>query len=145
MTSFLYVTADGQIIGNGSVPDSDIDRLQPIENTVVITGKIGDTVEGCYYDFSSGEVVYDTNKPGEYYVFNYSQKAWVLDSSLAENDVRKQRNKLLQESDWTDTASAPNRLGPELYNQWQTYRQALRDVTNQSGYPLDVIWPIPPA
>jgi hypothetical protein len=58
--------------------------------------------------------------------------------------VRDQRNNLLAESDWTDTASAPTRLGQELYDQWQTYRQALRDVTAQPGYPFNIVWPTPP-
>jgi hypothetical protein len=50
----------------------------------------------------------------------------------------------LQESVCTDTASAPTRLGQTLYAQWQTYRQALRDVPTQSGYPVNVVWPTPP-
>jgi hypothetical protein len=144
MTAFLYVTADGKIVGNGSVPECDIERLQPIENTVLVFNKVGDPIEGCYYDFSNGQVVFDTNKPGKYYAFNYQDKLWVLDSFLAENDIRKQRILLLQNSDWTDTASAPARLGQELYDQWQTYRQALRDVTAQPGYPFEVVWPTPP-
>jgi len=60
------------------------------------------------------------------------------------NTIKKQRLKLLQESDWTDTASAPTRLGQELYQQWQTYRQQLRDITQQTGYPFTVTWPTPP-
>jgi hypothetical protein len=58
--------------------------------------------------------------------------------------ARAQRNLLLQQSDWTDTASASARLGQELYNQWQIYRQALRDITDQPGYPYDIVWPTPP-
>lgn len=61
------------------------------------------------------------------------------------NSVRTQRNNLLQASDWTDTFSAPTRLGQDVYQSWQTYRQALRDVTTQSGFPFNVIWPISPA
>jgi hypothetical protein len=61
------------------------------------------------------------------------------------NSVRTQRNILLQSSDWTDTFSAPDRLGQNVYQNWQTYRQALRDITTQSGYPFSVIWPTPPA
>jgi hypothetical protein len=56
---------------------------------------------------------------------------------------RIKRNKLLIESDWTDTASAPFRLGEVLYQQWQTYRQALRDITTQAD-PFNIVWPVPP-
>jgi hypothetical protein len=58
--------------------------------------------------------------------------------------VRRRREQLLQDSDWTDTVSAPGRLGQVLYDQWQTYRQALRDVTEQAGFPFEVVWPTPP-
>lgn len=57
--------------------------------------------------------------------------------------IRLRRNELLIESDWTDTLSAKNRLGDELYNAWQQYRQALRDVTNQAD-PFTITWPTAP-
>ena len=60
---------------------------------------------------------------------------WVL--------VRTRRNGLLLASDWTDTYSAPARLGQELYAAWQDYRQALRDVTDQPD-PFNIVWPTPP-
>lgn len=60
-------------------------------------------------------------------------------------DVKTMRTRLLQESDWTDTASASERLGSAVYGLWQEYRQALRDVTEQAGYPAEVVWPEPPS
>jgi len=53
--------------------------------------------------------------------------------------VRSQRNELLRMSDWTQIADAP-------VNQtaWATYRQALRDIPQQDGFPLSVIWPEEP-
>ncbi|PUE08985.1 hypothetical protein B9Z51_08610 [Limnohabitans sp. T6-5] len=59
--------------------------------------------------------------------------------------IRFERLMRLKASEWTDTASAPERLGPELYAAWQTYRQALRDVTDQPGFPTDVVWPVAPS
>ena len=50
----------------------------------------------------------------------------------------------LTDSDWTDTVSAKERLGDELYNKWQEYRQALRDITKQKTYPWSVTWPTDP-
>ena len=35
---------------------------------------------------------------------------------------------LLAASDWTDTLSAKTRLGDAKYDEWQVYRQALRDM-----------------
>jgi hypothetical protein len=59
--------------------------------------------------------------------------------------AKAQRNRLLAESDWTDMASAKGRLGDALYDQWQVYRQALRDIPQQIGFPLDIVWPTPPS
>lgn len=76
--------------------------------------------------------------PGENKVVTQAEaqtKAW--------NGVRAKRNMLLSQSDWTDTASAPARLGESLYEAWQAYRQALRDVTEQAS-PFDVVWPVAP-
>lgn len=97
------------------------------------------------YYVDQGQAVQLPPKPSEYHVFNYATKQWV-DPRTPETQwpiVRTERNKKLQASDWTDTASAPARLGQELYGQWQTYRQALRDVTNQPD-PFNIVWPTAP-
>lgn len=67
-----------------------------------------------------------------------------IDASAAAS-ARAKRDVLLTESDWTDTLSAKARLGDELYDAWQTYRQALRDVSNQAGFPHQITWPEPPS
>lgn len=58
-------------------------------------------------------------------------------------EVLDKRNGLLRESDWTDTVSASTRLGATNYQKWQTYRQALRDITTQTD-PFNIQWPIAP-
>lgn len=69
---------------------------------------------------------------------------WKIYIPVLIEKIKAKRLRLLYESDWTDLLSAKTRLGDELYNQWQTYRQALRDITKQSGYPTNVEWPVPP-
>ncbi len=57
----------------------------------------------------------------------------------AELDVIKQRterNMLLAE---TDYAALPDT--PEMSDAMAAYRQALRDVPAQSGFPTDITWP----
>lgn len=54
--------------------------------------------------------------------------------------VRADRNRRLADCDWTQLSDAPVDPLP-----WQTYRQALRDVTEQDGFPSAVIWPEAPA
>lgn len=56
--------------------------------------------------------------------------------------VRNERNRLLRESDWTQlTDSTLDETGLVL---WQSYRQALRDVPQQAGFPFIVDWPEKP-
>jgi len=45
---------------------------------------------------------------------------------LLYNDLRNKRDKLLQQSDWTQMPDSP--LTEEKKQEWQTYRQALRDL-----------------
>jgi len=55
------------------------------------------------------------------------------------NEVRAERNFKLSLSDWTQLADSP--VDPQL---WTTYRQALRDVPTQQGFPWDITWPTEP-
>jgi hypothetical protein len=54
-------------------------------------------------------------------------------------EVRTQRDALLAETDWTQVADAPVDAAA-----WATYRQALRDVPQQGGFPEEVTWPTKP-
>ena len=60
---------------------------------------------------------------------------------LAAN-ARTQRDKLLSDTDWTQTDDAP--LSSEDKESVRKYRQALRDITAQSGFPQEVKWPQKP-
>jgi hypothetical protein len=53
------------------------------------------------------------------------------------------RQKLLYASDWTQIPNGP--LTTAQQAAWATYRQELRDIPQQSGYPYNVIFPTPPA
>lgn len=60
------------------------------------------------------------------------------DAEQATN-VRNQRTQLLKDSDWTQIAdSTADKTA------WATYRQALRDITAQSGFPWTITWPDAP-
>jgi hypothetical protein len=56
-----------------------------------------------------------------------------------EKQVRNKRNSLLRQSDWTQLVDV--NLTEQEKAAWQVYRQALRDVTAQSGFPENVEWP----
>lgn len=55
--------------------------------------------------------------------------------------VRKDRNRLLADCDWTQLTDAP--VSDMEEQQWASYRQALRDITTQSD-PFNIQWPVPP-
>ena len=57
--------------------------------------------------------------------------------------VRMQRNQLLIDCDWTQLPDSP--LSSADKTAWATYRQQLRDLTSQTGFPWNVIWPSIPS
>jgi hypothetical protein len=65
-------------------------------------------------------------------------------SEFFEAPARAERNRLLAESDWTDLPSAQARLTDAQKEAWTAYRQALRDITNQPGFPASIQWPTKP-
>ena len=57
--------------------------------------------------------------------------------------LRQLRQRYLQDSDWTQMPDSP--LSAEKKTEWQTYRQALRDITDTYASPDDVVWPKEPS
>lgn len=57
-------------------------------------------------------------------------------------EVRARRHSDLFMCDWTQLADSP--LSAEKKAEWTAYRQALRDITNQVGFPWDITWPTKP-
>lgn len=54
--------------------------------------------------------------------------------------ARVKRDALLTACDWTQVADAPVDQAA-----WRAYRQALRDVPEQAGFPTEITWPVVPA
>tara|TARA_R110000824_G_scaffold10573_2_gene46495 strand:+ start:1044 stop:1262 length:219 start_codon:yes stop_codon:yes gene_type:complete len=71
-------------------------------------------------------------------ILNVKQLEDVLKDVTALGPAREYRNHLLAVSDskvWPDHIS----------DGWRTYRQALRDVPAQAGFPTNVTWPTAPS
>jgi len=88
----------------------------------LMQAEFGEVIEGVYPHYNGIPPT-----PTEIETANYAQRA-----------------QLLFESDWTDTAAAQARLSNQQKNDWANYRQALRDITNQSGWPIEPHWPTKP-
>lgn len=58
-------------------------------------------------------------------------------------NVREERKDLLEESDWTQLNDSP--LNDTKKSEWATYRQSLRDIPTQSGFPSSITWPTKPS
>lgn len=54
--------------------------------------------------------------------------------------IRAKRDSLLVASDWTQLPDVP----ASTTEKWLEYRQALRDITEQVGFPENVEWPVAP-
>jgi len=55
--------------------------------------------------------------------------------------IRHRRNEFLLECDWTQLQDSP--LSEQKQQEWQTYRQSLRDITEQPD-PFNIVWPTKP-
>tara|TARA_Y100000004_G_scaffold153615_1_gene177425 strand:- start:8299 stop:8856 length:558 start_codon:yes stop_codon:yes gene_type:complete len=56
-------------------------------------------------------------------------------------EIRKERNKLLEECDWTMTADVSRDVNQK---EWEMHRQRLRDITTIFSNPREVDWPRSP-
>lgn len=82
---------------------------------------------------------------------SYVQTWVVTDASAAEiqqrtdaqaEQVRVERNERLAACDWTQLADSP--LNPEAKSAWAFYRENLRMVPDQPGFPWNISWPPKP-
>jgi len=65
-----------------------------------------------------------------------------LPQDQAERNIRSRRDSLLQQTDWVVIMHTEK--GTNIPLQWEVYRQALRDITAQAGFPYSVEWPTKP-
>jgi hypothetical protein len=62
------------------------------------------------------------------------------ESTRKASEVRAQRNAKLAATDWTQAVDVPQ----AVKDSYAPYRQALRDVPAQAGFPNTVVWPKAP-
>lgn len=93
--------------------------------------------------FQNNTVIKKPTKPSSSYFWDDATFSWVDNAQLKGFEVKQIRNTMLLGSDWTQLPNNP--LTSEQQAAWATYRQELRDISSQSGYPFNIIWPTPPA
>ena len=118
---------------------------EPTHTQILFTLKDKDGFEFPYY--------FCPNVDDEAPVYKYLQKLYddgkvhpqfdeEQENSLLLHELRERRNQLLAETDKYMTLDYP--ISDEKRNKIKEYRQALRDIPTQSGFPKNVIWPEKP-
>ena len=133
MNYTIYNPESGQILHTLSVSNNTV----PAEHYIV-----GDYSASTHYVVDHNVVAKPARPEGEY-DFDYATKTWQLNQEATKNIVRYQRNQRLSAVDrvnpiWYAT------LTTEQQTELATYRQALLDVPQQSGWPESVDWPQQP-
>lgn len=72
----------------------------------------------------------------------WNGKAWEKNTNVKQAAIRAARDSLLASADWTQIQDSPLTDAEKIA--WADYRQALRDVPEQAGFPDTVDWPIAP-
>lgn len=100
------------------------------------------TLERFQYAVRSGPTEINAQWFWIYTAVDMTPEAIAAATDAQWNAVRSTRDKRLADSDWTQLPDVP--LSAEKKAEWATYRQGLRDVTNQTD-PFDIVWPVQPA
>jgi hypothetical protein len=118
---------------------------QATGGTVYQTSVYGgiEQIEGKWYTkYILGPVFTDTlatdTTPAKTAAENETAYKAIKDAEQAKS-VRADRTKRLADSDWTQIADSTADKAA-----WATYRQALRDITAQTGFPWTIEWPVQP-
>lgn len=90
-----------------------------------------------YHATPNGNVPFTAEEEAE---FDAMQQEWIDQADdRAAAEIRSKRDSLLAQSDWTQVSDAPVDQAA-----WAAYRQALRDIPLQAGFPNDVNFPAEP-
>ena len=94
-----------------------------------------------HYQVASAGPAVEEN--GQWYtsfvVTDMDNEAKAATDAAQATSVRQQRDDKLSKCDWTQVADAPVDKAA-----WATYRQALRDLPKEAGFPWDMTWPTAP-
>lgn len=118
MITYFYTDTSGFIISRGMVP---------VEEDIVV---------------KENATLHLFEAPNEYTHYINGEFSYIPSRIEAEGEVKTRRLQLLAVSDWTQNNDTP--LSEEDVQKWKEYRQQLRDITDQEGYPFNIVWPIKP-
>ena len=88
-----------------------------------------------------GNVPFTTEEEARWDTMATEWAAGVDDRNAEE--IRSQRDTILSESDWVVVKA--NETSTNVPDAWKTYRQELRDISSQAGFPNTITWPTKPS
>lgn len=103
-------------------------RTTPPYETVVRQGV--EEIKGKWFKKYVIGPVFNSQEEEDLYRLNIDNKA--------SETVRNIRNDLISQFDWMACSDVT------MSDEWREYRQKLRDITNQKGFPHSVTWPEQP-
>lgn len=133
------------LIENGEITRINISLPTSIGNTSIPKGATGLEEFGLYPIVGDEPIHTEQQRvAGPQYVFDGSKVNRVFTVEAIPDEekaaqVRAERNDKLAECDWTQLADSTADK-----ESWAVYRQALRDVPSQAGFPWTVDWPVAP-
>ena len=152
MTTYVqYQIATGEIVASG-VTTTDVLPFVVLEGNSYLKGYGSNAtqyvVNGAIANYTTEQQTTKAIKPNYECAWSNTTFQWV-DTRTAEqkNDEESsaaisKRDVLLNESDWIVIRAVDQ--GTPIPTDWQTYRQSLRDVPEQAGFPTNIVWPVAP-
>jgi hypothetical protein len=123
---------DNQIIARHEGLEEEVKNICEFKEWLYLEGWPTDTQY-----ISNDQIVDFPDKPSEIHTWNWGTLSWAKNLELAEQNIRRQRQELLESTDWTQLPDVPNATRVK----YQAYRQALRDITAQESFPETVTFP----
>lgn len=140
----------GEIYLTGSCPDQDISFQEEagfgILLDVTASADSNYVLNGTLLTYTPEQALRKKQRPAFARKWTNETFEWIDERSqedkvtTAKIQIGYERRKLLEGSDWTQLPDVPL----ETKQAWATYRQALRDITEQPGYPTNIVWPTRP-
>lgn len=140
MITYIEVSSDGKIHNSGKAGVTNlanIGKVNPAHTIVEVSQSV--MYGSAYWDGKA--VIPLPAKPSEFHKFNYTVKNWEGDADAAWNSVKQRRTDKLEATDWVVTKATER--NEAVSSGWLEYRQALRDITEQTD-PWNIVWPESP-
>ena len=129
----VYDPTNGQILSSGICSEEFVQ----MQGKHVLIGKCDQLTQYV----RNGKLENLPEKPeGFHWKFDFQSHQWVRDLQMLSHQAKLQRANLLSGSDWTQLPDVPI----QTKQAWAEYRQALRDIPQQSNFPENIVWPQAP-